>query len=169
MLPSLSAGTFECCRPQIVFERGLPLSLSLSQNFAVSSGCVCRPEPGPYFDFPKVPFLVNAEVCQFTDNKKPDCSTSGALILSPAIRKQSRLLPQRHDPTWPALHRLIERSPRNPVITGKSDQLLDVRVCVVPKLDRIRKIERPPHSHCAIVNKIGTWSTDSGLNRHGEY
>ena len=67
----------------------------------------------------------------------------------------------RHDPAWPALHRLIERSPRNPVITGKSDQLLDVRVRVIPKLDGIRKIERPPHSHYGIVNEIGTSSTDS--------
>ena len=52
MLSSLSAGTFECGRPQIVFERGLE-SLSLSQNFARNSKfgmCVRKPrsrtEPG---------------------------------------------------------------------------------------------------------------------------
>ena len=53
-------------------------------------------------------------------------------------------------PARPALHSFLERSPRNPVITGKSDKLLDVRVRVVPKLDGIRKIERPPHCHFAI-------------------
>ena len=51
------------------------------------------------------------------------------------------------------LYCFIERSPRNPVITGKSDQLLDVRVRVVPKLDGIRKIERPPHSHEDMVER----------------
>ena len=47
---------------------------------------------------------------------------------------EPRLLPQRHDPPWPALDRFIERSPRNAVITGKSDQLLDLSIRVVPKL-----------------------------------
>ena len=50
---------------------------------------------------------------------------------------------------WPALHRFIIRSPRNPLITGKSDQLLDVPVVVVPELDGVRKIMTPPHSHVA--------------------
>jgi hypothetical protein len=35
---------------------------------------------------------------------------------------------------------------RNPVITGKSDQLLDVAILVILKLGGIRKIERPSHS-----------------------
>ena len=55
-------------------------------------------------------------------------------VFSPAIRKQSRLLPKRHDPPLPVLDRLIKRSPRNPVVPGKSDKLLDMRVCVVTKL-----------------------------------
>ena len=75
------------------------------------------------------------------------------LILLTAVREQSCLLAERYDPIWPALHCFIERSPRNPVITGKRDQLLDVRVRVVPKLDGVRKIERPPHSHDDIVER----------------
>ena len=56
MLPSLSAGTFECGRPQIVFERGIVIvvviepKLSCHSKFGV---CVrkppSRPEPGTYF------------------------------------------------------------------------------------------------------------------------
>ena len=34
MLPSLSAGTFECGRPQIVFEGGIVFVIVMSQNFA---------------------------------------------------------------------------------------------------------------------------------------
>ena len=74
----------------------------------------------------------------------------GSSLASAAVRQQPRLLPQRHDPTWPALHCFIECSPRNPVVTGKGDQLLDVAIVVVPKLDGIRKIIRPPHSHAAM-------------------
>ena len=43
------------------------------------------------------------------------------LIFSPAIGQQPRFLPERNDPTRPALHRFIERSPRNPVIARESD------------------------------------------------
>ena len=58
MLPSLSAGTSECGRPQIVFERGIVFviviviepKLSCNGKFG---GCVrkppSRPEPGTYF------------------------------------------------------------------------------------------------------------------------
>ena len=44
-----------------------------------------------------------------------------------------------------SLNCLIICSPRDTVITGKSDQLLDMRVRVVPKLDGIRKVERRTH------------------------
>ena len=71
----------------------------------------------------------------------------GSSLAPAAICQQPGLLPQRHDPTWPALDRFVECSLRNPVITGKGDQLLDMRIIVVPKLNRIRKIERPPHCH----------------------
>jgi hypothetical protein len=50
MLPSLSAGTFECGRPQIVFERGIIFVITLSQNFARHSkfaGCVRKPAEPP--------------------------------------------------------------------------------------------------------------------------
>ena len=49
-----------------------------------------------------------------------------ALVLFAAIRQQARSLHEPHDPSWPALDCFIKCSPRNPVITGKSDQLLDV-------------------------------------------
>jgi len=49
------------------------------------------------------------------------------LVRPPAICQQSRHLSQRHDSTRPAFNRFIERSPRHPIITGKSDQLLDVK------------------------------------------
>ena len=78
-----------------------------------------------------------------------------SLILSPAVRQQSRLLPQRHDPAWSVLNCFIERSPRKPVITHESDQLLDVRVRVVPKLDGIRKVERRTHSNHASLEQNG--------------
>ena len=44
------------------------------------------------------------------------------------------------------LNRLIERYPRDPVITGKSDQRR-------PKLDGIREIIRTPHSHLDSVEQ----------------
>jgi hypothetical protein len=77
------------------------------------------------------------------------CNGLAQGLLPSAIRQQSRLLPQSHDPTWPALNRLLICSPRNPVITGKSDQLLDVAIVVVPELDRIGEVEWAPRSHCA--------------------
>jgi len=40
----------------------------------------------------------------------------------------------RSNPHRPSLHCLLERSPRDPVITDKSYQLLDVAVRVVPLL-----------------------------------
>ena len=46
-----------------------------------------------------------------------------------------------------AFDRFLIRSPRNPVITGKSDQLLDVGVRVVPELDGIRKVGWTPRCH----------------------
>jgi hypothetical protein len=70
-------------------------------------------------------------------------------------------LAKRYAPSRTTLYSFIKRSPRNPVITRQCDQLLDVRVRVVPKLDGIRKIERPPNSHYGIVNETGTSSTDS--------
>ena len=39
---------------------------------------------------------------------------------------------------------------RNPVVAREGYQLLDVTIFVVPELDGIRKIERPPHSHDAV-------------------
>jgi hypothetical protein len=45
----------------------------------------------------------------------------------------------------PALNGFIECSPRNPVVTGKVDQLLDVAILVVPELEGIRKIVRASH------------------------
>jgi hypothetical protein len=63
------------------------------------------------------------------------------LIFRPTIRKQSRLLSERHDPSRPSLDGLFECSQRNPVITGKRDQLLDVGIRVIPELDGIRKVE----------------------------
>ena len=71
------------------------------------------------------------------------------LVRPPAICQQSRHLSQRHDSTRPAFNRFIERSPRHPIITGKSDQLLDVPVVVVPELVGVRKIMTPPHGHVA--------------------
>jgi hypothetical protein len=53
----------------------------------------------------------------------------GALNLS-AIGKHSRLLPQCHDAIR-ALHCFLKGGPRNPIITGKGDQLFDVRVSVI--------------------------------------
>jgi hypothetical protein len=41
----------------------------------------------------------------------------------------------------------------------QSDQLLDVRVCVVPKLDGIRKIELASPCHGAFENRTGTPSS----------
>jgi hypothetical protein len=82
----------------------------------------------------------------------------GALMFSPAIGQQPSLLSQRHDPT--RHYRFIECRPRNPIITGKGNHLLDVRVRVVPELDRIWKIEGAPHSHAALENGIGTSSRD---------
>ena len=74
----------------------------------------------------------------------------GSSLAPAAICQQPRLLPRRYDPTWPALDRFLGRGPRNPVITGKRDQLLDVAIVVVPELDGIRKVVRPPHSHAAM-------------------
>ena len=94
--------------------------------------------------FPSWP-LVSASV--FSQRAS---ASVGALILSAAIGEQPRLLPQSHDPSRPALNRFLKRGPRNSVITSKSDQLLDVAILVVPELDGIRKIERPPHSHAGM-------------------
>ena len=69
------------------------------------------------------------------------------LILFATIRQQSRLLSERHDPTWPLFDRFLKRCSRDPVVTGKSDQLLHVPILVVPKFNRVRKIVRPPHCH----------------------
>jgi hypothetical protein len=68
----------------------------------------------------------------------------GVILFLSAISEQSRLLPQRHDPTRPALDCFLEGNPRHPVITGKGDQLFDVRVVVVPKFNCIRKIKARP-------------------------
>src|SRR6476619_5053548 len=71
------------------------------------------------------------------------------LLLSPPVSQRSSFLPQRHDPTWPAFDGLLEKQPPPP-ITGERDELLDVAILVVPKLDGIWKIVRPPHSHAAM-------------------
>jgi hypothetical protein len=44
-------------------------------------------------------------------------------------------LTKGHDATRTPLDRFIESSPRNPVITGEGDQLLDVLIVLVPKFD----------------------------------
>ena len=62
----------------------------------------------------------------------------GALIPSATVGQQSRLLPERHDPTRSSLNRFLERSPCNTVVTGKRDQLFHILIVVVPKLDGIR-------------------------------
>ena len=67
-----------------------------------------------------------------------------ALILSPAVRQQARLLTQRNDPPWPALGRGIERRARNPVVTREGYQLLDVTILVVPELDGMRDLKGRP-------------------------
>jgi hypothetical protein len=72
------------------------------------------------------------------------------LFLAPAVRQQSRLLSQRYDPTRPALDCFLVRSPRNPVVTGKGDQLFDMRVGVVPLLDYVRQVELASRSHYGI-------------------
>ena len=78
---------------------------------------------------------------------------------------------QGHDPTRPTLYRFIEYRPRNPVITGKSDQLLDVTVRVVPELYGIWNIEGAPRSYAALENGIGTSSrgTCRGLDTGIKY
>ena len=53
MLPSLSAGTFECGRPQIVFERRIVIVV-----------------------------VIEPKALRVMDNKKPDRSTSGQAFLS---------------------------------------------------------------------------------------
>ena len=63
MLPSLSAGTFECGRPQIVFERGIGIVVVIEPKLCRKFRVGVPPRGGAYFDFPKVPFFVNAEVC----------------------------------------------------------------------------------------------------------
>ena len=72
------------------------------------------------------------------------CNGLAQGLLPSAIRQQSCLLPQRHDPAGSALHRFVKRGPRNPVVTGKSNQLLDVGVGVVPLLDHVWQIELVP-------------------------
>jgi len=63
MLPSLSAGTFECGRPQIVFERGIGIVVVIEPKLCRKFRVGVPPRGGAYFDFLKVPFFVNAEVC----------------------------------------------------------------------------------------------------------
>jgi hypothetical protein len=84
-------------------------------------------------------------------------------MLSPAIRQQSGLLSQRHDPTRPALYRFIECRPGNPVVTSKGDQLFDVGVRVIPLLHHVLQVELRPVAIMVYENEIGTPSTDSGL------
>jgi hypothetical protein len=69
------------------------------------------------------------------------------LIFPPTIRQQSRLLSERHAPSWPSLDGLLECSPRNPVITGKTDQLVDVGIPVHRPLLRSLPcpVPGPPH------------------------
>ena len=43
--------------------------------------------------------------------------------------------------------RLTKRSPRNPVVTGEGDQLLNVGIRVIPELDGIWKVEWVPSCH----------------------
>ena len=76
-----------------------------------------------------------------------------AFLLSAAIGQQSGLLPQRHDPTRSALDRRFVCRPRNPVVTGKSDQLLGVAIGVVPLLHYVRQIELVPRSHTVNVSE----------------
>ena len=76
-------------------------------------------------------------------------------LLPPAVSQQSSFLAKGHDPPRPALHRFFECRPRNPVITGKRDQLLDVRVRVVPLLHHVRQIEMVPRSHTFIREQTG--------------
>ena len=76
-------------------------------------------------------------------------------LSSPTIVQQSCFLAEGDNAPRSVLDCFIERNPRNPVITGKSDQLFDVRICVVPKLDGIRKIIRTPHSHLGSVEQNG--------------
>ena len=72
MLPSLGAGTFECGRPQIVFERGIGIVVVIEPKLCRKFRVGVPPRGGAYFDFPKVPFFVRQNFVQFTDNKKPD-------------------------------------------------------------------------------------------------
>jgi hypothetical protein len=93
---------------------------------------------------------------------------SQLLLRRTAVRKQSCFLPQRHDPSWPVFDRLFISSPRNPVITGKSDQLLDVAVRVVPLLDHVRQIEWASGGHLPLQNGIGTPSSAMEKPRTGD-
>jgi hypothetical protein len=82
------------------------------------------------------------------------------LFLS-AISHQPCFLPQRHDPTGPALDCFLERGPRNPAVTGKSYQILNVAIVVVPELIGIWKVERALRSYASLENKKGTSSRSS--------
>ena len=49
------------------------------------------------------------------------------LVPPPAIRQQSRLLPERHDATGPVLHRFVKRSPRNHLLERLTPQRMSPR------------------------------------------
>ena len=51
----------------------------------------------------------------------------------------------RNEPPWSALHRFIERSARNSVVTCESYQLLDVAILIVPE-------------HWRLITPAPTWS-----------
>ena len=92
-----------------------------------------------------------------------------AFLLSAAIGQQSGLLPQRHDPTRSALDRRFVCRPRDPVITPKGDQLLDVGVRVVPLLNHGRS-NWCPVAIRLLKNKHGTPSSGTKpVNRFRVY
>jgi hypothetical protein len=90
-------------------------------------------------------------------------------LLPPAVSQQSGFLAKGYDPTRPSLHGLVICSPCNPVVTGKSDQLFDVGIPVVPLLDHVRQIELAPRSHTFIREQTGNASGTKPVNRFRVY
>ena len=77
-------------------------------------------------------------------SSNPASASVGALVLCSTISQQTCLLTQGHDAARPPLNRLLEGYSCNSVIARQGNKLLDVTVCVVPKLDRVGKIEWAP-------------------------
>ena len=94
------------------------------------------------------------------------CNGLAQGLLPSAIRQQSCRLPQSHDPPGPALDCFLERSPRNPVVSGKSDQLLNVAI-VRPRARRNMEGSKGcPEAMLPSENKA---STQSSLDQSRRY